>query len=41
MKYDKNELDAVEGALETSDLIELQELQLAMVGGGTGEVVMV
>jgi len=41
MKQDAQELVAVQNAVDETELalVELRELQLAMVGGGTGEVV--
>lgn len=41
MKHDTQELVAVQNTVEGAEaaLVDLQELQLALVGGGTGEVV--
>jgi hypothetical protein len=41
MKQDVNEIAALEKAVTEADslVIELAELQLALVGGGSGEVV--
>jgi hypothetical protein len=41
MKQDKNEVAAVEAAAKEGEghMVELAELQLAMVGGGIGDVV--
>ena len=41
MKQDKNEVEAVETAVREGEgqLIELADLQLALVGGGIGDVV--
>ena len=41
MKQDKNEVVAVEAAVREGEvqMVELAELQLALVGGGIGEVV--
>jgi hypothetical protein len=41
MKQDLNEMGAVETAVREAEtqLIELGELQLALIGGGVGEVV--
>ena len=42
MKQDVNEIAALERIVTESDghLIELAELQLALIGGGSGEVVL-
>jgi hypothetical protein len=41
MKQDKSEVAAVEAAVKEGEghMVELAELQLAMVGGGIGDVV--
>ena len=41
MKQDKNEVAAVEAAAREGEVqvVELAELQLALVGGGIGEIV--
>lgn len=39
MRNDTNELGATEMATEDPAVIELSELLLGLVGGGTGEVV--
>jgi hypothetical protein len=41
MKQDAQELVAVQNTVEEAEfaLVDLQDLQLALVGGGTGEVV--
>jgi hypothetical protein len=39
MNVDAMEMNAIEHAQTESALVELVDLQLAMVGGGTGEVV--
>ena len=43
MKHDANEVQALEKAVEqaTSGVCELADLELVLIGGGTGEVVMV
>lgn len=38
MKHDATEIAAVEKVVE-EELVQVTELQLALVGGGTGEVV--
>jgi hypothetical protein len=41
MKQDRNEIGAVEVAVREAEtqVVELGELQLALIGGGVGEVV--
>lgn len=39
MKTDVMEVKVIEDALADSALVELGDLQLTLVGGGTGEVV--
>jgi hypothetical protein len=39
MRNDTNEIGAIEMATEDPAVTELSELQLGLVGGGTGEVV--
>lgn len=41
MKHDAQELLAVQNLVKEAEMavVELQDLQLALVGGGTGEVV--
>jgi hypothetical protein len=41
MKHDAQELVAVQNTVNEAEsaLVDLQDLQLALVGGGTGEVV--
>ena len=42
MKQDMNEIAALEKTLTEADgqMVELAELQLALIGGGSGEVVL-
>ena len=39
MEFNNLELEIIQGATEAEQMIELTDLQLAVVGGGCGEVV--
>ena len=39
MEFNKVELEIIQGATEAEQVTELTDLQLAIVGGGCGEVV--
>jgi hypothetical protein len=39
MGIKKNDSGALQGVQESVDVVELSELELAVVGGGSGEVV--
>ena len=41
MKEDVKEIGAIQEVIRFAEVAELEELQLALVGGGCGEVVLV